>query len=77
MFERSPIPQFDDKLALEKVEKSVKYVNRRYQVVIPWKHPEPELPDNYEMAVRRLFDTEKRLRNNPEVGEAYAKCISQ
>ena len=40
---------FDDKLALEKVKKSVKYVNGRYQVVIPWKHLEPELPDNYEM----------------------------
>ena len=63
--------------ALEKVEKSIKYVDGRYQVAIPWKDDKPELPDNYSMAVRRLFNTEKKLRNNPEVGEAYSKCISQ
>ena len=27
--------------------------------------------------MRRLFNTEKRLLNNPEVGKAYSKCISQ
>ena len=46
-------------------------------MAIPWKDEKPELSDNYEMAVRRLFNTEKRLRNNPEAGKAYSKCISQ
>ena len=71
------ILNYDDKLALEKVEKSIKYVDGRYQVAIPWKDDKPELPDNYNMAVRRLFNTEKRLCNNPEVGDTYSKCISQ
>ena len=71
------ILNYDDKFAPEKVEKSIKYVDGRYQVAIPLKDDKPELPDNYNMAVRRLFNTEKRLRNNPEVEEAYSKCISQ
>ena len=40
------ILNFDDKLALEKVEKSIKYVDGRNQVAIPWKDDEPELPYN-------------------------------
>ena len=71
------ILNFDDKLALEKVEMSIKYVDGRYHVAIPWKDDEPELPDNYEMLMRRLFNTENRLRNIPEVGETYSKCISR
>ena len=39
--------------APEKVEKSLKYVDGRYQVGIPWKEDNPVLPDNYEMALRR------------------------
>ena len=67
----------DDKLALEKVQKSIKYVEGRYQVDIPWKNDEPELPDNYDMALRRLFNTEKRLLKSPEIGEAYSNSITQ
>ena len=45
-------PEFRRKV-LEKVEKSTKYVDGKYQVAIPWKDDEPEPPDNYKMAVRR------------------------
>ena len=62
MLKDAQILNFDDKLALEKVEKSIKYVGGRYQVAIPWKDDEPELLDNYETAVCRLFNTEKRLQ---------------
>lgn len=44
----------DERTALRKLEKSIKYVEGRYQVAIPWKDVEPELPDNYKMALRRL-----------------------
>ena len=46
-------------------------------MAIPRKDDEPGLPDNNEMLVRRLFNTEKRLRNIPKVGETYSKCTSQ
>ena len=58
-FKDAKILNFDDKLALEKVENSIKYVDGKYQVAIPWKDDELELPDNYESAVRRLFNTKR------------------
>ena len=56
----------EDQCALEKVEKSLKNVDGRYQVGIPWKEDNPILPDNYEMALRRLINTERRLLKSPE-----------
>ena len=67
----------DEKASLEKLEESIKYVDGRYQVAIPWKDDEPALPNNYEMALRRLLNTEKRLLKNPEIGEAYTNNINQ
>ena len=37
----------------------------------------PALPNNYEMALRSLLNTEKRLLKNPEIGEAYTNNINQ
>ena len=37
----------------------------------------PALPNNYEMALHSLLNTEKRLLNNPEIGEAYTNIINQ
>ena len=34
-----------------------------------------ELPCNYEMALKRLFSTEKRLLKNSALATAYAKVI--
>ena len=67
----------DEKAFLEKLEESIRHVNGRYQVAIPWKDDEPALPNNYEMALRRLLNTEKRLLKNPEIGEACAININQ
>ena len=54
----------------------MRYVDGRYQVAIPWKDDEPALPNNYEMALRRILNTEKRLLKNPEIGEAYTNNIN-
>ena len=67
----------DEKASLEKLEESIRYVDGRYQVAIPWKDDEPALPNNYERALRRLLNTEKRLLKNPEIGEAYANYINE
>ena len=66
----------DEKASLEKLEESIRYIDGRYQVAIPWKHDEPALPNNYQMALRRLLDTEKQLLKNPEIGEAYTNNIN-
>ena len=37
----------------------------------------PPLPDNYKMAVRRLENTEMRLKKIPEVGQAYSEVLDK
>ena len=67
----------DEQCALEQVEKSLKYLDGRYQVALPWKEKVPDLPENYDMALRRLGNTEKRLLKNPEIAAAYSENITQ
>ena len=59
------------------MEKSLKYWDGRYQVALPWKQDVSNLPDNYDMALRRLYNTEKRLLKNPEIAAAYTESITQ
>ena len=66
-----------DQTALEKVRSSLRFQNHRYQVGIPWKKEPPDLPNNHEMAVKRLVSTEKHLLRKPDIAEAYSKSISQ
>ncbi|XP_053400436.1 uncharacterized protein LOC128557264 [Mercenaria mercenaria] len=66
-----------DRQILDKTKESVQYKDGRYEFSIPWKDSQENarLPDNYEMAFKRLQNTEKKLKNNPEVAELYRKCI--
>ncbi|PFX21661.1 hypothetical protein AWC38_SpisGene13841 [Stylophora pistillata] len=59
------------------VDKSLKYWDGRYQVALPWKQDVSNLPDNYDMALRRLYNTEKRLPKNPEIAAAYSENMTQ
>ena len=55
---------------MKKVESTLSFENQMYRVGIPWKS------DNYEMALRRLENTEKRLKKSPDVAEAYNKFMN-
>lgn len=55
----------------------MKFVDDHYEVAIPWKEEKPDLPCNYDMALQRLENTEKRLMKNPEVRDSYSKTIEQ
>ena len=72
-----PVLNPDEQCALEQVEKSLKYVDGRNQVALPWKENVPDLPDNYDMALRRLCNTERHLLKNPEIATAYSENITQ
>ena len=48
-----------------------------YKIAIPWKENFVGLPNNFEMAEKRLHDLEKRLFKEPEVAHKYGKVISQ
>ena len=72
-----PVLNPDEQCTLEQVVKSLKYVDGRYQVALPWKENVPDLPDNYDMALRRLCNTERSLLENPEIAAAYSENITQ
>ena len=56
-----PVIRLEEKLALQTAEHSINYENQMYRVGVPWKERQPVLPNNYDMALRRLENTEKRL----------------
>ena len=61
----------EEKIAFEKVRHSLIHDGERYQVAVPWKSTSPVLPNNYEMALSRLGNTEKRLLEQSSVGDDY------
>ena len=56
----------NEKFALEKLKRSIKFKSGRYEVLVPWKDDRSVLPDNYETALRCLRRTEKRILKEPE-----------
>ena len=73
----TPVIRLEEKLALQTAESSIKYENQMYRVGVPWKERQPVLPDNYDMALRRLENREKRLIRSPDIADSYSKCIEQ
>ena len=65
----------EEKLALIKVQESLKYENGRYCVGVPWKEDKLELPDTKPMALSRLQSTEKNLKKNDRVAKEYQATI--
>ena len=69
--------RLEEKLTLQTAEHSMNYENQMYRVGVPWKERQPVLPNNYDMALRRLENTEKRLKRSPDIADSYSKCIEQ
>ncbi|XP_062580317.1 uncharacterized protein LOC134242249 [Saccostrea cucullata] len=67
----------EERAVYSKVKESLKFVVDHYQVPIPWKTDARNLPNNYDMALQRLENTEKRLMRNEEVRDSYSKTIEQ
>ena len=67
----------EENAALRKMEDSISYdaKKQRYKIVIPWKDDHPHLPDNYQMAVTRLLNTEQKLIKKEHLGKEYQETI--
>ena len=65
----------EERLALNKVKDSLKYVKGRYRVAVPWKEAKPEISDTKPMALFRLRSTERKLRKDDSVAENYKNTI--
>ncbi len=61
---------------LNETERTTCRVNKRYQVKLPWKEDVTHVPDSYDVALRRLESTERRLNKQPSLKERYCKAIA-
>ena len=52
----------DNDKALEQFNKGICYDEERYQIKWPWKSPEPDLPDNYDVAYGRMKSLSRRFQ---------------
>ena len=64
-----------EKLAQNIIEISPTFADGHYTIVVPWKQKRCPLPGNFNMALHRLQNTEKRLLKSPEIGEAYKEVL--
>ena len=51
----------DMKKAVNLVQDSIKYKDGRYGLRNPWKRDPERLTDNYDMTVKRMINTERKL----------------
>ncbi|XP_064638357.1 uncharacterized protein LOC135494368 [Lineus longissimus] len=52
-------------------------IGERFEIGIPWKQDQPNLPDNRGMAERRLRSLEAHLKKKPEVQRQYRDAFQQ
>ena len=64
-----------DQSVYDEFGNSVRFVEGRYEVELPWKEAHPILPDNYRLCVRRLKGLLKRLKHDPEILKEYNSII--
>jgi hypothetical protein len=54
---------------------SIRLVDGRYEVQLPWKEGHPALADNYQLCLRRLQGLTKRLKQDPAILQEYDATI--
>ncbi|XP_077968809.1 uncharacterized protein LOC120340131 [Styela clava] len=65
------LPSIEDKQALKIMNDSICKVNGRYQVKIPWRSSDIELPDNKQVAERRFENLQRRCVKDSGYYEKY------
>ena len=66
----------EDKLAWNKVNKSLKFNGEHHEVAVPWRDERPQLPNNLPMAKKGLVSTERKLLKDKEVAVAYQQVLN-
>ena len=69
----SKIEQEEAKL----IEQGCKLIEKRWEMAYPWKVDRRTLPDNRELAVKRVEATERRLKEYPDHANAYQEQMKQ
>ena len=61
----------------DKFMEGVSFKAGRYEVELPWKEIHPDLPENYQLGQRRLWNLVKRLQQEPSVLKEYDGIIKE
>ena len=67
----------NEKIAWKKVSESVTFNDGYHEVAVPWKKQRPYLPNNTELAKRRLRSSERKLSEDAEVATAYQSVVNE
>ena len=67
----------EEKRALDLLKTSTRNVGNRYEAPLLWKSPESQLPNNYNVALRRLYSVERRFRSDSHFAARYASVIEE
>ena len=62
-----------DKMFLAIVEKVTKKVDKHYEVPLPYRDGNLQLPNNMDQAIRRMQQMKKRFQKEPEFFNSYSK----
>ena len=54
---------------------SIKFNDDHYQIALPWKTDETDIPDHYSLSLNRLKLLQRRLLNKPDLLREYDKVI--
>ena len=67
----------EDESVHDRLLESARFRDGRYEVRLPWKDYHEPLPDNYQVAKKRLSSLMYRLKSDPETAEEYDKIIKE
>ena len=55
-------PSVNDKIVLNKYQESIKNIGGRYEIALPFKEKDVNLPNNRSYAMNRMIKLEQRLK---------------
>jgi len=64
-----------DRCVYTEFEENIKFKDAQYEVSLPWKDVHPELPDNYQLALKRLGGLQRQLQQQPSLFKEYDYII--
>ena len=70
-----PLLSKEDKSAIETVSRSITYDQGKYSVGLPWKNRDIVLPDNFELAFKRLKALQHRFKRDDPFKVQYKAVV--
>ena len=68
------IPSTDRSL-YDELRDTIVFRNGRYEVQLPWKMPRQDVPNNYDLNLKRLNGLLRRLKHEPDILTEYNTVI--